>query len=82
MSIRQSNMTNHLLVSSENKNTRTTLNKTLAGELKEQPRNSYTTKLCNKVLCYSNLDSPNLMIMIKFPFDECWKNTHIFVRDL
>ena len=28
-------MTNHLLVSSENEKTRTTLNKTLAGELKE-----------------------------------------------
>ena len=35
LSIHQSNMKNHLLVSSENKNTRTTLNKTLAGELKE-----------------------------------------------
>ena len=31
-------MKNHLLVSSENKNTRTTLNKTLAGELKEQTK--------------------------------------------
>ena len=35
LSIRQSNMKNHLLVSSENKKNMTTLNKTLGGELKE-----------------------------------------------
>ena len=55
-------MTNSLLVSLKNENTRATLTKTLAGEGHEIVT---TTELDNKILCY--LDSPNLMPTINIP---------------